>query len=1022
MRDAVAILSPVRDESGEIVDFRYDYANEAHCELVARDREHLLARRVDEVHPGWARSARFELYRQAMLTGEPCRSEDFHPEQAWGTVFARREIDNFVVRAGELLVVSGRDVTDRRRAEAQLRASEERFDAAVGSMLDAFTIISPVRDGEGEIVDFRWEYVNDAYCELVGFDRGELVGHRLVELLPGFPASERFALYRRVLETGAPCLSVDVAEPEAWLGGRVASQVLDTMIVAAGENVVVTARDVTERHRLEEQLRASEERFRGGFEHSPIGMTLTNLDGTWERVNAAFARMLGYEDPQELAGVNFASLTHPDDVDVFDGFRQMLEHDRSYTAQKRYLRRDGGVVTVILVATTLRDEQGHPVALFTQAEDVTERERAERERERALAELEEAQHIARLGSWRWDPSAGRRVWSAGMYLVYGCDPAAGPMDTAQSFAFVHPDDLERVQRAYARIREGSVGFELDYRLVTADGVTRPVHAIARPDPDEPGCYRGTLQDVTERTRNELALRQAREQLELAQRIAELGSFSTNPASGETVWSAELFRIFGRDPTDGPPAATELVSYVDPEDAELVQAAYEGVPADDTRAELDFRVRAGDGAERIVHMIVRRDPDRAGSCSGTVQDVTRLRAVEQALREQSAQAEAANRAKSEFLARMSHELRTPLNAIIGFGQLLELGELTDQQRECVDYVLSGGRHLLGLINEVLELAKIETGRTSISVEPVALADTVGEALALVGPLAGERDVTLASHTDGLGHDVHVHADRQRLKQVLLNVLANAIKYNRPGGRADVSFQVTDTGRVRTTIADTGIGIQPEQMVKLFEPFERLGAEHTQIEGTGLGLALSKGLVEAMGGTIEVASEPGSGTAVTIELAGAQRPAGEHEPGLDDRGPTELADRAGERQVILYVEDNLSNLTLVERILQRYPTVELLPAMQATLGLELARRHLPDVIVLDLHLPDMPGIEVLKRLKAGHATREIPVVVLTAEASKGQSERVTQLGAAAYLTKPLDVAGFLDVIAHNIGARSRRIPDR
>ena len=174
MRDAVAILSPVRDETGEIVDFRFDYANDAHCELVGRDREQLLRRRVGEVFPDWARSERFEVYRRVMLTGTPFRSEDFHPEQAWGAEFARRVIDNVVARAGEQLVVSARDVTDRRRTEALLRASEERFDAAVGSMLDAFAIISPVRDEQGEVVDFRWEYVNDAYCELVGFDRGRL--------------------------------------------------------------------------------------------------------------------------------------------------------------------------------------------------------------------------------------------------------------------------------------------------------------------------------------------------------------------------------------------------------------------------------------------------------------------------------------------------------------------------------------------------------------------------------------------------------------------------------------------------------------------------------------------------------------------------------------------------------------------------------------------------------------------------------------------------------------------------------
>ncbi len=269
-------------------------------------------------------------------------------------------------------------------------------------------------------------------------------------------------------------------------------------------------------------------------------------------------------------------------------------------------------------------------------------------------------------------------------------------------------------------------------------------------------------------------------LELAQRIAELGSFSTNPGSGETVWSAEMFRIFGRDPADGAPRANELLSYAYPKDADLVRAAYEGVLADDTRSELDFRVRAGDGAERIVHLIVRRDPDRAGFCSGTVQDVTRLRAVERELREQTALAKSASGAKSEFLARMSHELRTPLNSIIGFSQLLELEGLDPRQSEHIAYVLKAGGHLLELINEVRELAKIEAGQTALSPEPVALADTVRQALALVAPLAGEHDVALASNPEGLEHGGHVHADRRRLEQVLLNVLSNAISTTAPAG--------------------------------------------------------------------------------------------------------------------------------------------------------------------------------------------------------------------------------------------------
>ena len=397
---------------------------------------------------------------------------------------------------------------------------------------------------------------------------------------------------------------------------------------------------------------------------------------------------------------------------------------------------------------------------------------------------------------------------------------------------------------------------------------------------------GNIADVTEQVRNEGALRQARDELELAQRIAELGSFSTGPDPGDIVWSAELYRIFGLDPADGPPRAIELRTYIHPDDAEFVGAAYKAALSEDRPSELDFRVRAHDGAERLVHLIVRRDQDRAGFCWGTVQDVTRARAVEHALREQTARAENASRAKSEFLARMSHELRTPLNSIIGFSQLLELEGPDPRQREHIDYVLKAGVHLLGLINEVLDLAKIEAGQMTVSPEPVALAKLVRDALALVAPLASEHTVSLAMSTDSLADDLHVYADRQRLEQVLLNVLTNAIKYNHAGGRVDLFFQTTDSGHVRTSIADTGIGIASEQLSKLFKPFERLGAEETGIEGSGLGLALSKALLDAMGGTIEVHSTPGAGTNVTLELAAAQPPGGERAPETGQQQPADV----------------------------------------------------------------------------------------------------------------------------------------
>lgn len=374
------------------------------------------------------------------------------------------------------------------------------------------------------------------------------------------------------------------------------------------------------------------------------------------------------------------------------------------------------------------------------------------------------------------------------------------------------------------------------------------------------------------------------------------------------------------------------------------------------------------------------------------------------------AERANRAKSEFLSRMSHELRTPLNAILGFGQLLELDELTERQQENIKYIMKGGRHLLELINEVLELSRIESGQLALSPEPVPLTETVTDALAMVQPLAAARDVSLNADTAAVGEDAHAQADRQRLKQVLLNLLSNAIKYNRPGGRVDVTVGNGAAGTVLISVADTGIGIAPEQLASVFEPFERLGAEHGEIEGTGLGLALSKRLIEAMGGSISFESEPGKGTTFTLALEAARAPRVHtlHNGRPHADGERTNGHRDDELRRILYIEDNLSNLTLIERILERDAAVELVPAMQGQLGLDLAREHRPELIVLDLHLPDMSGQEVLRRLKADPQTAAIPVIVLSADASKGQISRLMESGASDYLTKPLDVQRFLEVV--------------
>jgi CheY-like chemotaxis protein/two-component sensor histidine kinase len=319
------------------------------------------------------------------------------------------------------------------------------------------------------------------------------------------------------------------------------------------------------------------------------------------------------------------------------------------------------------------------------------------------------------------------------------------------------------------------------------------------------------------------------------------------------------------------------------------------------------------------------------------------------------------------------------------------------------MIKAGRHLLELINEVLDLSRIESGRLSISAEPVQADEIVHESVSLIRPVAAERGITISQEL--VDCDVFVRADRQRSKQVLLNLLSNAVKYNKENGHISISGRRSDD-RLLITIADTGPGIPEAFIDKLFEPFERLGAERLGIEGTGLGLALSKQLVELMEGELVAVNRPGEGASFTIELPIVDPP--EARLSIIEPDRVLVSPEATKTHTLLLIEDNLSNIHLIERILKQRPSIGLISAMQGGIGLELAREHQPDVILLDLHLPDLSGADVLNHLRADPETKFLPVVVASAEASPGQVTRLLEAGAVAYLTKPLDLGSFLSTI--------------
>ncbi len=653
----------------------------------------------------------------------------------------------------------------------------------------------------------------------------------------------------------------------------------------------------------------------------------------------------------------------------------------------------------------------------------------EQERDRARAELEDLLTTSPVVSFRYDASERALVYASpnvDRLLGVSADQVLGDFDDL--IAHLHPDDTRSLMFSLERIlrdpvRRGSDRMERVLRIKQnpASEEWREADAVFTLEISEDGLLVSLvayLVDVTDRHRAERAAEERRNLLE-----------SIFDASPDTITVRD---VEGRVLL----ASRNLASLIGVEEElsheELLAAAEDHgrIPAEEKAkltAMLD-RCLAGEpspeavitvGADRtgeapVFETRARPVIDRHGRVTGTVtvsREVTERVRLEHSLRRASTEAERASEAKSEFLSRMSHELRTPLNAILGFAQLLELDELPPEQSSSIDQIQRAGRHLLALINEVLDISRIEAGRFSLSPEPVSVDEVLQEVSSLLAPVAEAEGVRMEVVPGPEGR--FARADRQRLLQILLNLGSNAVKYNHRNGSVRFRTTVGEGGQIRFEVTDTGPGIPLDQQDQLFIPFSRLGADRSGIEGTGVGLALSKHLVELMGGEIGVDSAPGRGSTFWIDLlpAAAPEPAGEAlvgSPAGNGAGTPGANGHSETRMVILHVEDNPSNATLVEQILARRGGIELLSATHARAGLELARAHHPDLVLLDMHLPDLPGDEFLFRLKADPELADTRVVVVSADATPGRIRRMLSLGVEEYLTKPIDVEALLKVV--------------
>jgi signal transduction histidine kinase/CheY-like chemotaxis protein len=426
-------------------------------------------------------------------------------------------------------------------------------------------------------------------------------------------------------------------------------------------------------------------------------------------------------------------------------------------------------------------------------------------------------------------------------------------------------------------------------------------------------------------------------------------------------------------------------------------------------ELTYICKDGSRFPAIVSITALRD-DYGGIIGylliGTDNSVRKQ--VELALKDAMVVAENANLAKSDFLSSMSHELRTPLSAILGFAQLMESGSPapTVSQRRSIDQILKAGWYLLELINEILDLALIESGKLSLSLEPISLTEVMHECQAMIEPQAQRRGISVDFPKFETRY--FVKADRTRVKQVLINLLSNAIKYNKAGGTVDVHYVTSTPGRIRICVKDTGEGLTPDKLAQLFQPFNRLGQEANVEEGTGIGLVVAKRLIEWMGGAIGVESTVGKGSVFWIEMDLTVEP-------QIDIGDAETSDLApmpvqadAQSRTLLYVEDNPANLMLVEDLIARRPDIRLLSARDGTSGIEIARASRPDVILMDINLPGISGINALRILADDPATAHIPVIALSANAMPRDIEKGLEAGFFRYLTKPIKVNEFMDTL--------------
>jgi PAS domain S-box-containing protein len=790
------------------------------------------------------------------------------------------------------------------------------------------------------------------------------------------------------------------------------------------------------------------------FNSANFSSIATDAKGVIQIFNVGAERMLGYTAAEVMNKITPADISDPQEViarakalsveigtPITPGFEALVfkaSRGIEDIYELTYIRKDGSRFPAVVSVTALRDAQNAIIGYLLIGTDNSARKRAEEALRKAGALQSAIFNSANFSSIATDAKGVIQIFNVGAERMLGY-AAADVMNK------ITPADISDPQEVIARAKALSVelstpitpgfealvfkasrGIEDIYELtyIRKDGSRFPAVVSVTALRDDQDAIIGYLLIGTDNTARK---RVEAEQKLLDQRLRDQQFYTrsliesnidaimtTDPSGIITDVNKQMEALTGctRDELIGAPFKNY---FTDPERAET---SIKLVLSEKKVTNYELTARARDGKETVVSYNATTFYDRDRRLQGVfaaARDVTERKRLDQVLQEKNVElesarsvAEKANLAKSDFLSSMSHELRSPLNAILGFAQLMDSDTppATPSQKASIDQILHAGWYLLQLINEILDLAVIESGKLSLSEEPVSLAEVMLECQAMIEPQGQKRGIELTFPQFDI--PCFVRADRTRLKQVLINLLSNAIKYNQPGGTVIVDCDTSTPERIRISVSDTGAGLTPEQLTQLFQPFNRLGQENSPEEGTGIGLVMSKRLVELMGGVIGVESVVGVGSAFWFELSSAAAP----QIAVDRAELTAVAQAQVQRGVslrtLLYVEDNPANLKLVEQLIMRRDDLRLLSAVNGDLGIELARDNQPDVILMDINLPGINGTQALKILREDPATAHIPVLAISANAMPRDIRKGIEAGFFRYLTKPIQVNEFMDAL--------------